>query len=347
MNYLTSIFNNIINDFAKEEYSNQRILSRRFVLENDIVFIVYYNNNNHTRELAIRIDKNFNKNVVEKYPNWNGIDVIVSEIESGPDKGFYLTFKQLEDSDENIYNAILEDVVENIKITESCQQVINTVGKILVKWKQFFSIHNELVMSDIRQQGLYSELIFLEKLIDIHGEKALSFWSGCNFETHDFYISGSAVEIKSTSSNNTSSVTISNEYQLDANDVSGNLYLMFLTLRKSLSDGEIIPLLIQRILNKLRTSTSLEIFEEKLFKYGYLLRNPEIYKIGFVIRDIKYFKVSDEFPSITKVKLPNVISNVSYKLNLNGCDKFNILEESLMEKLKEVQHDNGADERIQ
>ncbi len=336
MNYLSNIFNDIINDFTKEEYSNQRILSRRFVLDNDIIFIVYYNNNNHTKELAIRINKNFNKDVVLKYPNWNGIDVVISEIKSGADEGFYLAFKQLEDSDENIYDAILEDIIENVKLIQSYQQVINTVGKVLVKWKQFFNIHNELVMSDIRQQGLYSELIFLEKLIDIYGEKALNFWSGCNFETHDFYISGNAIEIKSTSANNTSNVTISNEYQLDTNDVNGDLYLMFVTLRKSLSDGETIPLLVQRILNKLQSSTSLEIFEEKLFKYGYLLRNPKIYNIGFVIRDIKYFEVSDEFPSITKVKLPNVISNVSYKLNLNGCDRFTILQESLIERLKEV-----------
>lgn len=335
MNYLNNIFNDIMNDFVKEEYSNQRSLSRRFVLDNDIVFIAYYNNDNNTKELAIRINRCFNKNMVAKYPNWNGIDVVVSEIESGSDEGVYLSFKQLEDSDEKIYDAILEDIIENIKLVQSYHEVINTVGKVLVKWKQFFNIHNELVMSDIRQQGLYSELIFLEKLVDMYGEKAINFWSGCNFEVHDFYISGDAIEVKSTSSNNTSSITISNEYQLDTNDVNGDLYLMFVTLRKSLSDGETVPLLVQRILNKLQSSTSLEIFEEKLFKYGYLLRNPQIYKIGFVIRDIKYFEVSEEFPSITKAKLPNVISNVGYKLNLNGCDRFYILEESLIQRLKE------------
>jgi len=336
MNYLNNIFNNIINDFTKEEYSNQRILSRRFVLDNDIVFIVYYNNHNHTKELAIKINKNFNENIVAKYPNWDGIDMVVSEIDSGPDIGFYLAFKQLEGSDEMIYDAILEDIIVNIKLLQNYQHVINVIGKVLVKWKQFFNIHNELVLSDIQQQGIYSELIFLEKLIEQYGEKALIFWSGCNFETHDFYINGDAIEVKSTSSNSASSVTVSNEYQLDTNDVNGKLYLMFVILRKSLSDGETIPLLIQRILDKLQSGTSIEIFEEKLFKSGYLLRNSEMYKIGFVIRDIKYFEVGVEFPCITKIKLPNGISDVSYKLNLSGCDRFYILEESLIRKLKEV-----------
>lgn len=336
MNYLNNIFKNIISDFDKEEYMNQKILSRKFVLDNDIIFIVYYNNNNNNKEVSIKINEDFNKNVIAKYPNWNGVDVIISEIENGLDKGFYLSFKQLEDSDENIYNAILEDIIENIKTVQDYKQVINMVGKILVKWKQFFNIHDDLIMSDIKQQGLYSELIFLEKLINLYGEKALDFWSGCNFETHDFYINGNAVEVKSVSSNNSSSVTISNEYQLDINDVNGSLYLMFVSVRKGLSDGEAIPFVVQRILNRIQSDIYLELFEEKLFKYGYILRNPEVYKIGFTIREIKYFCVNDDFPSITKVKLPKEISNVSYKLNLNSCDKFYILEESLMGELKGV-----------
>ncbi|MEG0670724.1 PD-(D/E)XK motif protein [Clostridium sp.] len=336
MNCLSKIFKDIINDFTKVEYKNQRILSRRFVLDNDIIFIAYYNNVKRTKELAIRINRDFNKELVSKYPDWNGVNVIVSEIESGNDKGLYLSFGQLENSDGNIYDAIVEDIIENIKLVQSNQQIINIVGKVLIKWKQFFYIHDELVMSDIRQQGLYSELMFLEKLISMHGDKALNFWSGCNFETHDFYINGDAIEVKSTSSNNPGSVTISNEYQLDANDVNGNLYLVFISLRKSLSDGQTIPLIVQRILNKLDSSMYLEIFEEKLFKYGYLLRNPELYKIGFVVREIKYFSISDEFPSITKGKLPNSIFNVSYKLNINSCDRFSVLEETLIRKLKEV-----------
>ncbi len=336
MYYLKNLFDNIINDFTKEEYANQKIISRKYVLENDIIFIVYYNNKNNTKELAIRINNDFDKNLVKKYPNWSGISVVISEIEDGSDKGFYLTFKQLANSDENIYCAIMEDVIDNIKLVRNSEQVIITVGKVLVKWKHFFYIHEELIMSDIKQQGLYGELILLEKLINIYGENALNFWSGCNFETHDFYVKGNAVEVKSTSSKDVSSITISNEYQLDSSDVNGDLYLMFIVLRKSISDGETIPMLVQRILEKFQSDTSLEIFEEKLFKYGYLLRNPEVYRIGFVIREISYFEVSAMFPSITRSKLPNVISNVNYKLNISVCDRFCIEEEFLIQKLKEV-----------
>ncbi len=335
MSYLSKIYSDIIDDFTKEEYRNQRVLSRRFVLDNDVVFIAYYNNAKHIKELAIRINYDFNKELISKYPDWNGINVLISKIESGYDQGLYLSFMQLENSDKNIYDAIMEDIIENVKLVKNDRHIINIVGKVLVKWKKFFEVHADLVMSDIRQQGLYSELLFLDKLINMYGDKALNFWSGCNFETHDFYIKGDAIEVKSTSSNNSGVASISNEYQLDLNDVNGELFLMFVSLRKSLSDGETIPSLVESIISKLSSSVSLEIFEDKLFKYGYLLIKPELYKIGFVVREIKYFRVSGEFPVITKNKLPNSIFNVSYKLNLNLCDKFSVLEENLMHKLKE------------
>lgn len=326
MSYLSKIFSDIVKDFGKEEYKNQRILSRRFVLDNDIIFIVYYNNVAKIKELSIKINKNFNKEAVVKYPEWSGISVIVSEIENGPDKGVYLSFAQFDNFDENIYIAVLDDIIENIKDVKGGEYVINTVGKVLVKWKEFFKIHNELIMSDIKQQGLYSELIFLKKLISIYGEKALNYWSGCNSETHDFYIMGNAIEIKSTSSNDASSVTISNEYQLDLNDVTGNLYLMFMSLRRSLSDGQTLPNIVEEISNRLEDGSSLELFEEKLFNYGYLLKKPDMYKLRFSEREIRYYEVCNEFPNITKCKLDNGISNVSYKLSLNTCEKYLVLE---------------------
>lgn len=336
MSYLNNLFNEIINDFSKEQYKNQIILSRRFVLDNDIVLIAYFNNYQKKKELSIKISNNFNRDVVAKYPDWNGISVRISEIANGNDKGLYLSFPQLENSDENIYDAILEDVIENLKVISGVDQVINTVGKVLVKWKQFFKIHNQLVMADVRQQGLYAELIFLKKMIGENGDKALNYWSGCNFETHDFYIKGNAIEVKSSSSNDGNSVVISNEFQLDINDVSERLYLMFISLRKSLSDGQTLPSIIEEIINMLEESSEIEMLEQKLFKYGYLLRRPELYIYGFRIRDVKYYEIGSDFPNITKGNLNNAISNVSYKLNLSKCDKFSVSEEYIIEKLKGV-----------
>lgn len=336
MSYLNNLFNDIIKDFSKEQYKNQIILSRRCVLDNDIVLIAYFNNYKKKKELSIKISNNFNREVVAKYPDWNGISFRISEIENGDDKGLYLSFPQLENSDENIYDAILEDIIENLNVINGIEQVINAVGKVLVKWKQFFKTHNQFVMSEVRQQGLYAELVFLKKMISENGDKALNYWSGCNFETHDFYIKGNAIEVKSSSSNDGNSVIISNEFQLDINDVSERLYLMFIYLRKSLSDGQTLPGIVEEIINMLEESSAIEMLEQKLFKYGYLLKRPDIYIYGFRIREVRYYEIDSCFPNITKGNLHNAISNVSYKLNLSKCDKFYVSEECIIEKLKVV-----------
>lgn len=335
MNSLSNIFDKIKKDFYKDEYRNRGVLSRRFIFDNNIAFIAYYNNNLKTKEIAIKIPNNYDKRVINKYPNWKGIDILVSEIDYGADKDIYIFLQQLTNYDDNIYEVVLEDLLENLENISDDSESINMIGKVLIKWKQFFVVNNELVMSEIKQQGLYGELLFLEKMINNYGNKALGFWSGCNSETHDFYISGNAIEVKTTSTNSANRVTISNEYQLDNNDVAGKLYLMFVALRKSQSDGETVPILVEKIIENLTTNETKEIFEEKLFKYGYLLRHPELYKLGFSKRNFRYFKVQDEFPKLTRPDLPKGITNVEYILNIDVCDRFVVLEEKLSEGLKE------------
>lgn len=335
MNSLSSIFNEIKKDFNKEEYKRQKSLSRRFIFDNGIVFIAYFNNYFKSKEISVRMPNSYDKSVVSKFPNWKGIDLSIIKIDYGSDKGIYISFQQLSGYDDNIYDTVIEDMLKNLENATDERQSINVIGKVLVKWKQFFVMQHELVMPEIKQQGLFGELLFLEKMIHKYGNKALGFWSGCNAETHDFYISGDAVEVKTTSVNSANKVTISNEYQLDNNDIAGKLYLVFIALRKSESDGETIPILVERIINKLTTNESLEIFEERLFKYGYLLKCPEMYKIGFSKREIRYFQVNNKFPKLTRAVIPKGITNVNYILNLDGCDEFVILEEELICELKE------------
>lgn len=334
MNSLSNIFNEIINDFTKNEYAGQKSLSRKFELNNKIMVLVYYNNYIKTSEVAIKIAEDFDKKVIAKYPNWNGIDVVVDKIEKGTDEGFYLSFQKLADYDDNIYVAILDDLIQNVEMVKNEKQLIIIVGKVLTKWKEFFKLNDELIMTEIKQQGLFSELLFLNKLLDKYGETAIKFWSGCNNETHDFYISGDAVEVKSTSSNSANRASINNEYQLDTNDVTGNLYLAFVVLRKSQTDGETLPSLIQKIIEKIHIDNGLKDFENQLFKYGYLLKKPELYKICFVKREMKYYYIQDDFPKLIKPMLSVGISNVNYSLNLDVCERFAITKATLMEKLK-------------
>lgn len=335
MNFLSKIFVEIINDFTKEEYKNQHILSRKYVFDNSIVCIMYYNNRLSTREVAFRLPKDFNSSVVSKFPNWKGINVVLSNIDYEKDNEIFIVFQQLPNYDSFIYETVIQDLIDDLLACIDTRTIINVIGKALTKWKQFFVMNNEAIMSDVKQQGLYGELILLNKLVKKYGDKALGFWTGCNGETHDFYINGDAIEVKTTSSNNGNVATISNEYQLDNNDVSGELYLMFASLRRSKTDGETVPEIVKRISDQISDIEAIEIFNEMLFKYGYIKNLSEFYQIGFREREIRFFHIKEDFPKITKSSIANNIGSVSYVINLDACDRFLVLESKFINRLKE------------
>ena len=78
----------------------------------------------------------------------------------------------------------------------------------------------EIVPEVNRNDG---ELLFLEECLETFGPMALSQWAGSNDETHDFYFSSNVAEVKMTDSQAPYYPHISNEYQLDSNDIQGIL----------------------------------------------------------------------------------------------------------------------------
>jgi predicted AAA+ superfamily ATPase len=106
--------------------------------------------------------------------------------------------------------------------------MISCLSDTLGKWKKFFALNTEIIMSEQMQEGLYGELLVLQKLIYKFGEEAVSYWSGADKETHDFYINGSAVEVKTTASKSTEKIRISSEHQLNPSDVVGTLSCMLI-----------------------------------------------------------------------------------------------------------------------
>lgn len=329
---LKNVLKSIKNDFLKPEYENRQILSRKYAFNNKVSCVIYYNNILHTCEVGFSFKSE--NNIINKFPKWKGINYKISLVEDINCEENYIIFQQLEDYDIKIFITVMQDLIDNISMCKNLNDIPKIIIKILVKWKRFFSINNQVVLSEANQQGLYGELVFLLNLIEAYGERSLLFWTGYNSETHDFYVYKNAVEIKTTSSEY-NIATISNKYQLDTNDVIGNLYLMFISLKKSLVDGETIPDIINKILNKISDDELRENFEEMLFKYGYINSSADLYTHRFRIREVIYYDIEDGFPRITKDLISNKIVNVTYKLDLNGCEDFIIQENDFIRKLKE------------
>ena len=190
-------------------------------------------------------------------------------------------------------------------------------------------------MSEIRQQGLYGELLFLNECMNFHGAEAVLHWAGSEDETHDFYFGPNAVEVKTTSVQAPYFASISSEYQLDNGDVPGKLFLRFYAFRKSHSEGEKLPELIAEIRGKLGENLSMmQKFNEKLKKYGYFDEAEDSYTIGYYQRDNYCFAVKDSFPRITKDAVPLGVSDLTYRVSIMSCMPYAQDTQLVLELLK-------------
>lgn len=198
----------------------------------------------------------------------------------------------------------------------------------------FFQSEKVLLMTDELQEGLYGELIFLEKALISIGISSVANWVGGEKETHDFYFGGNAVEVKTTSRKEPYSVQITSEYQLDAKDISGRLFLYAIALRKSKQSGERLPEIVSRIRDRLFDDSSMKMrFNNKLLQYGYIDGMEELYVTGFHIRDIYAYEVKNEFPKIIRTMFQTGVSKVVYELTLSHCSSFICSEDQLMRVL--------------
>lgn len=323
---LTNILEDIKNDFVKEQYRNSIVLTRRFVLAKGNVISVSMNKNTDLCGIGIDIPDETTYEELNSLPKWKGMegkDNIVTE-KTGTKR--VLSFEQLEGYDQTIFVNVMKDVCDNLEFVDK-RGSVSTIKYTLQKWSVFFQFEKDYVLSANVQQGLYSELTVLEKMIKKNGNKALAYWTGYNSESHDFYIGKDAVEIKSSSAKGPEKVKISNEYQLDDSGVMGLLYLLYLSIKKSEVDGEMLPEIVERIMIQLDCSQK-EMFKEKLLKVGYVYSMPELYTYHFRVREESCFMVKGNFPRITPKNIHKGIGAVEYVVSLDACRSYMIEIES-------------------
>ncbi len=323
---LINVLEDIKNDFVKDQYKNSIVLTRRFILAKDNIISVTLNKKKMLCEIGIEISGETTLEELNSLPRWKGMegkDILVSE-KTGTKR--VLSFEQLKGYDQVIFVNVMQDVCDELEFVDK-KDCVSTVKRTLQKWSVFFQLEKDYVLSANVQQGLYSELWVLEKLIKQNGNEALEYWTGYNSESHDFYIGKDAVEIKSSSVKGPETVKISNEYQLDDTGVIGLLYLLYLNMKKSEVDGEMLPEIVERIMLQLDCDQK-EIFKDKLLKVGYVYVMPELYTYHFRVREESCFLIKNNFPRITPQNVSKGISAVEYVVSLDACRSYMIEIES-------------------
>lgn len=253
----------------------------------------------------------------------NGVDVDLRAGDSGRQRLILALEREV---DRDLFEGLCRSLALALEhATDSASSLAVSLLHIR-RWKTFLSGRSQhLSAEDVR--GIFAEIVFLMELINrkMPNEVAVGSWFGPERSHQDFIFGNTAVEVKSLSGSERSSIRLSSEDQLESlND------LLFLRVYRmsSLADSAVarslneIVLEVQLLLDE---ADAVEAFDRKLVARGYAPL-PEYDQPRFVVSETLTYCVSEEFPRLVRSKLQTGIANVAYDIRLEAisshqCDE--------------------------
>lgn len=245
---------------------------------------------------------------------------------------FILTLEKHVDQD--IFAALCETLIEALApITDSATGLAVALAH-LKRWKTFLASKRTHLLSPEEIRGLFAELLFLRSLYQgshLPEENAVEAWCGVDGVHQDFIFGNTAVEIKSLSGKERSTVRISSEDQLEG--LSDNLFLMIYRLSEMPESDDAFSLnnVVRRIENELTEAGALENFTGKLAGYGYLPL-PEYDQPRLQTTREKAFRITADFPRLIRTHMPDGVTRVSYDIELEKISPFEVDPEQLFRR---------------
>ena len=176
-------------------------------------------------------------------------------------------------------------------------------------------------LSPIQVQGLFAEIVVLIEFIKVDPRLAIESWMGPFGSAQDFQFKNSAVEVKSTTGVDNLSVEISSEFQLDIGTYS-NIYLLCLCLTLDKVAGRTLSSVVSEVLELLDGMTDL------VTSFLFHLRAAGVQKIGdyddlsWSVNEQMIFEITEDFPRLEHSRIPQAISGVTYRLDLQDCSSW-------------------------
>lgn len=210
-----------------------------------------------------------------------------------------------------------------ISCSKSSNAPIETLIKRYLSWQKLLQYANKEVLSFSRQKGLVGELLFLEDCMKVMDpEIAIESWTGPDGSDQDFVFVNTWNEIKAVSLA-ADTVKISSFEQLNQ-EMDGTLTIYILEKTTPGNDRVVLSYLVENIRTLLGDNSQLlDVFNMKIFKYGYRNKDENEYEknqFRFIER-IDYI-VDSTFPKLTKQNISPEIISGEYSLSLAAIDKY-------------------------
>lgn len=247
----------------------------------------------------------------------NGIDVDLRN--EGGQQRLVLTLEKQADRD--LFEGLCRTLARALENASDSVSSLAVAMIHLRRWKTFMAGRGQH-MSGEQVRGLFAELTFLRELIGHLGTSAaVEAWMGPERSHQDFIFGNTAIEIKSLSGAERSSVRISSEDQLES--LNDNLFLRIYRLSDmpDATSARSLNALIEEMQASLDSADAVEAFDTKLAAHSYAPL-PEYDQPAFVVQEIKSYRVEGDFPRLVRSGLPAGISRVKFDIELEQIEDY-------------------------
>lgn len=250
-----------------------------------------------------------------------GISVDLRNGENVSQQRLVLTLERNVDCD--LFLGLCETLISSLATVTDSSVALAVTLQHLKRWKAFLAGKKARILTNEEIRGLFAELYVLRQLYlrRMTQDQAVDAWCGPNDSHQDFIFGNVAIEVKSLSGRERSSVRISSEDQLEA--LVDNLFLMTLHLidmpdeetARSLND------LVALIEQELVTAEAIELFSEKIAGCGYTAL-ADYDRLRFTVGSTNAYAVTDQFPRLIRSQISQGLFHVSYDIQLEAIAPF-------------------------
>lgn len=282
----------------------------------------------HPLDLYIGIDETarWTLLLISEYPPLKVASSRMILVKSGkrPDSKWSLSFSLVEDAYKDMFLLFCEDIVASSGSIKNKEKATRFIGRRYNEWREMLANAKGNLLSPEEIKGLIGEMYFLkEYLSEMYGvDKAAMSWTGPRRLPQDFIIDNTWFEIKTVSSSR-SEVAISSIEQLDCVN-SGELVVIRADKTSTTNTNALnLNILYKALLAQLPDDDSRERFSTMLLRHGYYPR-PEYEgeENTFEIKGVTRYDVSQDFPCLRRIALPESVGEAKYTLILATIDSY-------------------------
>jgi hypothetical protein len=223
--------------------------------------------------------------------------------------------------DISLLSAVVDEVLSEIS-GDNPQEIIDTCKKVIDRWKRILSLESRQKLSLIEQIGLIGELICLKHFLEIDVLQDLSSWTGPDGGVHDFEFAHQSIEVKTTTSPGSKTISISGLWQLEQID-EVPLLLLHLEIRPD-PMGTTIGNLYDSIVSI--AGDQKDRLDLLLLNVGFDPNKRNDYSnFTFSFVQVAAYEIRDDFPKLTSSTLSQLdptgrLSDVTYSIDLSNME---------------------------